>query len=476
MDSMIERLDSTFNSQFGMGIVVVKNDKIIYEKYKGFADVENLEKVAEGTEFYLSSITKSFTAMAALLLHEKGKLDLDKRLTQYFNDIKFEGVPYADSINIRHLLSHTSGISNDYLADRKAYYGNYTHGVLLKLLSKFTTTNAVGLGNFDYDNLGYNILELIIERELGQDWKEVVTDEVLKPIGMDETFTSLSALMNHQIPVAQPHYQSNISGTLEKLEIKKNDKMLHAAGGNYSTVKDMAKWLILQLNEGKINGKQAIPAHLIKLSHTPQAFQELTYIDIDRYGYGYGWNLGVNIEKDTIIHHFGGFPGYHSEVWLQPENDIGVAVMVNEGSGIGIVTSYLLSSYAIDYFLHPEGIDEKYENQLAAYSQMAMENFESMAKEKEKRSERQWKLELPNQMYVGTYTSEELGSIQIAFSDSKGFQVTHGLIKSKTVEPYTLENSMRVDILENGSVFKFNIKDGKVKSLVQEDVVYIKEY
>jgi hypothetical protein len=238
----------------------------------------------------------------------------------------------------------------------------------------------------------------------------------------------------------------------------------------------MAKWLIVQLNEGKINGKQAIPAHLIKLSHTPQAFQELTYIDIDRYGYGYGWNLGVNIEKDTIIHHFGGFPGYHSEVWLQPENDIGVAVMVNEGSGIGIVTSYLLSSYAIDYFLHPEGIDEKYENQLAAYSQMAMENFESMAKEKEKRSERQWKLELPNQMYVGTYTSEELGSIQIAFSDSKGFQVTHGLIKSKTVEPYTLENSMRVDILENGSVFKFNIKDGKVKSLVQEDVVYIKEY
>jgi CubicO group peptidase (beta-lactamase class C family) len=475
INSFIAKLDSTFNGQFGISLCVVKDDKTVYKYSRGYADYSIKEMVSEDTRFYLSSVTKSFTALAALILDNKGAIDLDKPIVEYFPDLDSLNIPNVELVKIRDLLTHTSGLSNDFLTDRKAYYGNYDQKILQEVFSKFTTSNNVGYGKFEYDNLGYNLFELILEKDLKKDWKQVVEEEVLVPAGMNKTSASVNLFEQNGISIAQPHFQTDMAGNLEVLNTRKNDKTLHAAGGHYTTAGDMVKWLIIQLNRGMLNGEQIFPAEIIDLSHQPQTVQEQNYIDLSRYGYAFGWQLGYDADGDTLIHHFGGFPGHHSEVMFNTNNRIGVSVMVNEGGGIGIVCAYLLASFSIDYFLHPEGLLEKYSNMLSPYSQMASENFKSIEKEKNERSKRKWELELPFEEYTGIYTSRELGSIEISYNEELGFFVKHGIIESNNVEPFTKANSMRVDILNNGVVFKFVVKEGNIESLIQEGVTYYKE-
>jgi CubicO group peptidase (beta-lactamase class C family) len=188
--NFIELATAEFGTKYGMAIAVVKDDRIIYEKYLGIADVDKNIKVSENTLFYIASVTKSFTAMAALILESKGKLDFNKSLAATFPEINFATELKADRITIEHLIVHTSGIENRPIGTLKAYTGSYEKDKLHTLLEKFTVVNTdAPFREFEYTNIGYNILELILEREIGSDWKSLVEQELLQPLKMNHTST-----------------------------------------------------------------------------------------------------------------------------------------------------------------------------------------------------------------------------------------------------------------------------------------------
>lgn len=466
-DIYVEKVMDTFNINFGIGIAVVKDDKMVYENYKGYANYEDKILVTPETEFYIASSTKSFTALAALILHEKKLINMDRSLASYFPEAKFKPELKADSVTIRDLLYHTSGLRNRNITGVKSYFGNYTLSSLTNKLINNTTTNSVGYGNFSYDNLGYNIFGIIVERELGKSWKQIVNEEVLNPLGMKRTSGNMSDIEKNNWTGTEPYSQTDLDGNLKNLKFKKEDDIMHAAGGLITTPRDMSKWLEIQLNDGVLDNKQIFRKGLLPFTHKKQAAQNRKFFSSKRFGYGYGWNLTTNSSNDTLVHHYGDFTGAHAKISFIPKHKTGVAVFVNEGHA-GLLASYLLESYAFDYYAGVENLEEKYDEALKEYHTLLVNAFKGKKKDLENRAKRTWNLDLPLKAYAGTYKNSSVdNNLKIEYRKGKGFFANFGHLKTNNpAEPFVNKNSIRLELVpNNGSVMNFRLENNEVISV-----------
>lgn len=473
--NFIELATTEFGAKYGMAIVVVKDDVIVFENYRGMANVEKHIKVSKNTLFYIASVTKSFTAMAALILESKGKLDFNKSLAEFFPEIDFAPELRANSITIEHLIIHTSGIRNRPIGYVNSYTGAYNSDTLLVLLEKYSEINTdASFENFEYTNLGYNILGMIMEKELGTDWKSLVEQEVLTPLKMDHTSTRMSTAINKGWEIAKPHSQNNDTNTLVRLSIEKNDNTMHAAGGIISTARDMSRWMMAELNNGKINGEQIIDSGLVKKSQLNHAKQNRTWYDLKRFGYGYGWNIATTPLGDTLVHHYGSFNGMHPQFSFVRKTKVGVVVMANEGS-LSYPLNMLLSSYVHDYFSKRENIDVYYKEKLKKYKADYVKDIKSNNDYIDRIAKRSWLLEQPNSSYAGRYSNDLFGDIVVKLTKNNTFVTTIGNLKSNLVSAHRT-NAFRVQMEENGgSVVQFEIVDGSVAKATWKGQTYIKD-
>ncbi|WP_299136994.1 serine hydrolase domain-containing protein [uncultured Tenacibaculum sp.] len=471
--NFIELATNEFGAKYGMAIAVVKNDRIIFEKYLGMADVDKNIKVSKNTLFYIASITKSFTAMAALRLEAKGKLDFNKSLAEFFPEIDFAPKLKADSITIPHLMIHTSGIENNPIGTVSAFTGFHDKEKLLAELAQFTVVNTnAPFGKFEYTNLGYIILGMIMERELGADWKSLVEQEVLQPLKMNHTSTRMSTALKQEWEIAKPYSQNNDENKLVRLFLEKKDNTMHAAGGMLSTAEDMARYMVVALNNGKIDGEQVIDSNLVKDSQLKHAKQNRIWYDLKRFGYGYGWNIATTPLGDKLVHHFGTFTGMHPQFSFVRETGIGVVIMANEGE-ISYDLNMLLSAYVFDYFSKRENLDNHYKDKLKKYYERYTKKRKSDTEYMIKVAKRTWKLELPFSSYTGTYTSDLFGTLLVEEVEENKLVVTIGNLKSNIATPHRT-NAIRVVMGGNGSVVQFGVNDGKVEKAIWKGLTFTK--
>lgn len=472
--NFIELATNEFGTKYGMAISVVKDDRIIFEKYHGLADVDKKIKVSENTLFYIASITKSFTAMAALRLEAKGKLDFDKSLAEFFPEIDFGSKLKADSITIPHLMIHTSGIKNNPIDVVSAYTGFHDRKKLLTELAQFTVVNTnAPFGKFEYTNLGYIILGMIMERELGADWKSLVQQEVLAPLKMEHTTTHMSTAINQGWEIAKPHSQNNDENKLTRLSLEKKDNTMHAAGGILSTAQDMSRYMIVALNDGNIDGEQIIDANLVEKSQSKHAEQDRMWYDLKRFGYGHGgWNIATTPLGDTLVHHYGSFTGMHPQFSFVRETGVGVVIMANEGE-ISYDLNMLLSAYVFDYFSKRENLDSHYKDKLKEYHEEYTKKRKSAAEYMIKIAKRTWKLELPFSSFIGTYKSDLFGTLLVEEVKENKLVVTIGNLISNSVTPHRT-NAVRVDMGGNGSVVQFEVNDSMVKKATWNGLTFTK--
>jgi len=475
MDLFIGRVMDTLNIKFGIGMAVVKGEGMVYEGYYGMANYEKNIPVTPQTNFYIASSTKSFTALAMLMLEEKGILDLDASLASYFPDAKFKPELNADKVNLRDLLYHTSGLENNNITFSKAYTGIYTLESLTQNLIDYTQLDSrAAYGEFKYSNLGYNIIEIILERELGKTWKQLVNEEVLDPLGMTKTSSNISDITRLNWPGAEPYSDININGDLQRVSLKKKDSIMHAAGGLISTPRDMAKFLIAELNDGKLKGEQVFPKGMIPFSQEPHAKQERKFLGLKRYGYGYGWNIATTPLGDTLVHHYGGFPGTAAQVAFMPEHNIGLSIYANDGMK-GLMSTFLIASYAFDYYAGRENLDAYYEEQLAILKSRMMAGYKGQEENLAKRAERTWQLELPFEAYKGSYYSPSTGTMVISHNAQNELIASMGYLKSSPATPFKTINSMRVELIPgSGSLIQFYVENGEVTAIGYDGLRYKK--
>lgn len=311
--SLESKVDSLLQEKYksnapGATFLISKNGKIIYKKAFGLSNLElNLPMHTENV-FEIASITKQFTAIAILMLMEKGKLNLDDQLSTFIPDYPTNGY----KITIHHLLTHTSGIKD--FTRVKGLNAIATQQLAPLDLIDFFKNEPMDFApgeEMKYNNSGYILLGYIIEKVSGQSYASFVEDQIFKKLGMKSSIYG-----SHREVI-----KNRASGYHNKGRYVNRTQVSHSfaysAGGLMSNVNDMFIW------------QEAIKNNLlIKKKTTKKAFTNYTLNNGEAIDYGYGWHL-KELNRIPTREHGGHFFGFKSMGVYLPEQDIYVIGLNN---------------------------------------------------------------------------------------------------------------------------------------------------
>jgi CubicO group peptidase (beta-lactamase class C family) len=290
----------------GLSLAIVKDDKIILAKGYGLANVELAVPVKPETIFQSGSVGKQFTATAVMILVEEGKINLDDKLNKYFAD-----APEAwKNITVRHLLTHTSGLPNDF--SEEDYRRDFTEAEMVKKAETFPLEFQPG-EKWSYSNVGYKLLGVLIGKVTGKFYGDFLQERIFKPLGMttariiSEADIVPNRAAGYQIVKDELKNQTWVSPTMNTT----------ADGSLYLTVYDMAKWDAALYTE-----------KLLKKSSLEQMWTPVKLNDGKTYPYGFGWALG-EVGGHPIVEHGGAWQGFKSFIVRYPNDRLTVIVFAN---------------------------------------------------------------------------------------------------------------------------------------------------
>lgn len=449
IDAFVANVVKTIPEVPGVAVAVV-HDGRRHTTASGYADRERQVEATPKTGFYIGSTTKAFTGVVAATLAEQGKLDLDAPVTRYLTGLRLEAPIDAERVTLRRLLSHTALIQNHPLVFRTAFSGEHTPATLLQMLDASKPRTEA----FRYDNLGYVVAGLAFERVTGRTWQQLHDELVFTPLGMRDTTAFMSEAERGAL--AQP-YEMTSRGRVELLSYRKNDRMMHAAGGTVTTADDLARWLEANVSGGRVGGRQVLSASAIAETQKTQATLEKPRPGVFAgRAYGFGWYHGTH-GTQPVLFHGGGFEGWRSLFSLIPEQGIAVGVLTN--SGVSNPVNQLISEYALDRLLGRENLESEYAAKLQTLRErFDKQNADTLA-EGEQRAKREWQLRHERSAYAGRYEHPQYGTMRIEEANGKLF-ASIGTMRAE-LEPFTQPESARVELIPaSGEVLHFVFSTG----------------
>jgi CubicO group peptidase (beta-lactamase class C family) len=450
-------IDTTITRLFGLGlapglgVVVVRDTQILYMKGFGFADVEARRPFTPQTVFYVASTTKAFTGLAAAILDGQGRFRLDAPLSRYLPEAKLRPPLNPDSITIRSLLTHTHGIGEGPVPMRLAYTGEYSgNEQLIALLAEHQPLPSRA---YRYSNTGYNVATLAMDRVTGESWKATLDRLIFRPLGMRNTSANVSPFPAHRL--AMP-YRSTPDG-FERVPYGKVDANMQSAGGLVTTLEDEARWLEAQLNGGRLDGRQVLPAAAVREAHTIHAPNEQNVRGVQLAGYALGWNVG-RYKGDTIFVHGGGFPGFATHMSFMPERRVAIVTMANSGD-LGSALVELVAQGIYDVLAgSPPGSGDS----LAALGGMAERQRSGIKADRDRRAARPQTTALPLAAYAGRYQSPVMGTLELTLNPQGKLEARAGAAWS-AVEVYDgTRHQLRVELFGSGSVLTMEVEGDQV--------------
>jgi CubicO group peptidase (beta-lactamase class C family) len=462
-DAFVRRVMQRFPEVTSFSIVVVRDDKPLFLRAYGFANKEAGIKANENTLYYNGSHTKSFMGMAAALIDKEGKLRLDDPIAKHTTGVTFKA-QIPEKVTVRNLLTHTSGLRNPFLVNRMAFSGQIDQKEIDHVFSEGTTYDEQRYGKYAYDNLGYNIYGILARRTLNKRWQDILHDRIFKPIGMRRSTAVISKARAAKWPIAEAYILNGDTGEVIRSPLQKQDNNMQSAGGTFTSAVDVARWMRLNINGGKLDGKQVVPADVMSAVHTGYAKVERTEGAFTGAGeYGLGWQIG-RYRDEKVIYHHGGYVGWSMHFSFMPERKIGVSVMTNEGM-VGSRLNDVLATYAYDTLTGRPDIETAYAKLLDDLYQQHQRSKQNALNSFRSRAGRTSQLSRPLTEYAGTYTNHLLGTIDI-IPESTTLRVKMGNINLLS-SPFTQKDTIRVEMTPSqGDVISFVVSEaGKVEAL-----------
>ena len=346
VDQLVNRTLTAFNVP-GIAVAIVKDGKIVLSKGYGVKSITTQEKVDANTLFGIASNSKAFTSAALAMLVDEGKIKWDDKVIKYLPNFRMYNDYVTQEFTIRDLLTHRSGLGlgagdlmiwpdgSDFTAQDIIVNLQY-----LKPVSAFRT-------KYDYDNLLYIVAGEVIHVVSGKSWCNFIEDRIMKPLEMNNSAASYVRLKDSTNIIA-PHVP--IDGKLKVIKRYQN-QLFDAAAGIYSSVNDLSKWAIMQMNNGKYgpDNKQ-----LFSEKEHDEMWQLQTIIPAKTRapynthfnGYGLGWFLS-DIKGYKQVTHTGGLEGIVTQTTYIPELQLGIIVLTNQQSGAAFnaITNTIKDSY-----------------------------------------------------------------------------------------------------------------------------------
>ena len=350
LDATVERVRSQFDIP-GIAVAVVKDGQIVFERGYGVRELGKPAPVEADTLFAIASNTKAFTATSLNLLAEQGKLKMDDRVIDHLPSFRMSDPYVTGEMRIRDLLSHRSGLSlgaGDLLFWPTTTYSN---AEVVQRLGK-VPLKAGFRDRYAYDNILYAVAQQVIEQVSGQSYADFLQQNIFTPVGMAGTrFNADHLKPGDKAATGHAKFDFTELRTVAPLTWSNNA----GAGGVYSSVHDMARWMNVQLAQGKLENGTALFSPKSQQAMwqmiTPQVVPEpsvpaLAAARPNFAGYGEGWSLS-DYRGQKLVWHTGGWPGMVSRVTLVPEQKLGIVVLTNQevGAAFNAVTMDVLDAY-----------------------------------------------------------------------------------------------------------------------------------
>ena len=271
----------------GVALAILKNGRVEILRSYGLANLEHNVPVKPTTVFQSGSLAKQFTAAAVMLLVQDGKLNLDEPVSRYLPDAP---ATWRD-VTVRRLLNHTAGLGN--FGDEVDLRRDYTEAEFWQLIKK-STLKFEPAADWDYSNLGYVTLGILIHKVAGEFYGDFLARRVFRPLGMSASRVISEADI---VPNRAAGYRL-VNGVLKNQEWVSPSNNTTADGSLYVTLADLIKW-DAALNSG----------HLINKATLEQIWAPAMLNDGHEWPYGFGWHLG-KIGDHKIVFHGGAWQGF----------------------------------------------------------------------------------------------------------------------------------------------------------------------
>ena len=320
----------------GIAVAVVRPGLPAFVKGYGVRTLGKPAPVDAHTRFGIASHSKAFTAAALALLVDAGKLGWENPVLKHLPEFRMHDAAVTQMMTVRDLLVHRSGLPLG--AGDLMYFPQSSHVAadVLKALPYLKPVRGFRTG-YDCDNILYLVAGVLIERVSGMGWDRFVEERILAPLGMTDAVASRGALRTDNVAGRHARLGPPVRG-IGKLEVVQPDEgpAIDAAGGINASVADMAKWLQVQLDQGKLpNGKRLwspeqaqemwTPATITSASGGPTPDNPARPI---LQAYALGWFV-QDYRGMRMIQHSGGLTGQVTYSALLPSRGIAVSVFSN---------------------------------------------------------------------------------------------------------------------------------------------------
>jgi CubicO group peptidase (beta-lactamase class C family) len=443
----------------GVAVCIVKDGKVVVMKGYGVKEIGTNDKVDENTLFGIGSNTKAFTATALAMLGADKKLSLDDKVQRWLPDFKLYDPWVAKEATIRDLLCHRLGFET-FQGDFMYFDSDLSLDEVRQRFAKVKPLYSFR-SRWGYTNAAFMTAGEIIPKVTGKTWAQFVQDSIFVPLGMNSSLV-LSSGMQAASNKATAH--TVVNGVIKKVAYGKLENMA-AAGAISSSVNDLSHWVLMQLNGGKYNNRQIVPASAIAQTRTPNSILGNGGALFNKAHfalYGLGWFLQEYNGRE-IVYHTGGVNGFVTSVTLVPEEKLGIIVLTNtdannfyEAFKWEIMDAYMGLPY------------RNYSNAYLGFQRQQDAATAKWLKEKRDTVAMNNKPAVPLSAIAGTYKHDIYGNMTIAMEDGKLVaRFEHHKGRYAVLEPLGSSRFLASfnDPLYGIKVWPFIVENGKVKSV-----------
>lgn len=320
-----------------VAVAVARDGKIIWEQGFGLADRENRTPATEHTLYSIASISKPITATGLMLLVQQGKIDLDKPIDDYLGEAKLKArLGNAAEATVRRVANHTSGLPLHY---QFFYEGeSFSPPGYEETIRRYANLVTPPGETFNYSNLGYGLLDYVIERVGKKKYADFMREEVFLPLGMTHTSVDIA-------PGLESHQAIRYTPGGKRIPFYTFD---HAgASAVYSSAHDLARFAMFHMKEHLADQRQILNDESLDAMQVPAK-------NGSDDSYGIGWGTFKSARGFECIQHTGGMPGVATTLRFVPSQRLAVVVLANSRSPL----AYRLPDTIMDLLL-PEQEAEK---------------------------------------------------------------------------------------------------------------------
>ena len=341
----------------GFAIAFIEGDQIQYMKGFGVRAHGQEEPITTETLFQIGSVTKGMSATLMARLISEGVLNFEDKITQHFPNFKYCDEEHTKNLTIKDVLSHRSGLPA-YAGDVDIQAGKYFQDVLPTLVD--LKPIAPLKAKFSYQNVLYCVPGQVAEKILKKDMNSLFQEKFFNLIGFKNASLGINALNTSNNKALSHKVGTTFTRVLPYSEF---GYRIPYAGGINMSIEDLAKYAQLHMNKGKINGQVYIPENIIDELHKiqidttgnePYRYTKNFYPKdrVKNTGYGLGWRI-YDWNGHKAIGHGGFVNGQVAMVSFLPEHKIGIAVLANAATPLGVI----IRSYLFDRHLGLNDID-----------------------------------------------------------------------------------------------------------------------